>query len=377
MTDFRSPEISQSSKSNPFTFRRDSRFWRVILAAAGLGLALIALAGCSSGEEVAPQLQALPTRTPALTEVAPGAGAGAAASNVEVVSLLEPVEAFLAASETASPLDRIDLFMEHVISAAPSCFDTTLWPDRDPLELVAELRLTSLDLAIWQASVNAFPEDALIAEVEAALGDAQQRAPLATAAQVCVIPFPQWAPPENLTRGGVSSSVLDRDTIWLMCSGGDFCQEPIGSEAAFAYAQAYQLGLFNGLGVDLTLLDLIIQLGRADVFARELFPAVTFPWDDALTPEQEADLWDRMQDELATSFGDGRAGRNIAPFVYGSGNQIRYPRWGGQYIGTQIVEAYRAQHPDQSLVDLMAIEPQTLLDESGYTPPPVPADAES
>ena len=323
----------------------------------------VLLAACGDGEQVAPMLEAPPTRTPVPVEQGE---AGSVASQVEIISLLDPIEAFLTAAEEASALDRIDLFSDMVIQAAPVCFESMLYPDALPLELVADLRLTSMNPAIWQASVDTFPGAVLEARIRAVIDEAEALLPTDGPLHLCMVPLPPWRSPEELPRGGVSSTVLGT-TVWLTCAEGDACLDFVEVETAAAYGWAYQAQQIGTLGSEFSLQDMIILFGRADAFAREIYPDETLAWTDALDPAQEAELWSRMQEDLEIPYRDGGI-RDIDEYLYGTQSQSRYPAWGGVYIGAQIVEAYRESHPDMTLAALMMRDPAEIVAESGYSP---------
>jgi hypothetical protein len=336
----------------------------LVLLAGGTML----LGGCGGEEETGAQLVALPTRTPLpVTETPTGS---AAPQNVEIVSLQGQIDAFLTASETAGALDRIDLFNEYVLNQIPGCFQSTLWPDMEPLEIIASqgLNLPTAPMEDWRASADNFPEEQLIQAVGDALGRAELLLPSDRRLRICLVPVPPPATQEDVPNAGLSSLVLGADLAVISCAAGPTCLDKIGQEVAHGYASAYQIGQSGLTGVEIPLLAFAITSGRADDFARQLFPGAVFPWTDALTPEQEVDVWSRMQEYLATTYSDYPGYRNMDRFLYGGANSTRYPRFGGLYIGGRIAAAYRARHPDAAPADLMALTPETLLAESGYAP---------
>lgn len=107
------------------------------------------------------------------------------------------------------------------------------------------------------------------------------------------------------------------------------------------------------------LLDSLLMEGRADSFARTLYPDREAPWTHALTPEQEAAQWRGMQEYLSsTSVDRGR-------FLFGDRNQI--PQWTGYTIGFRIVQKYIQSHPNVRPVEWLTLDADQLLAESGYS----------
>ena len=330
-----------------------------------LALLIAGLAACGGEEKSAPKLAAIPTRTPvpvtATPEVTP------MAANVRVISLKDNIDAFLTASETASALDRIDLFNRYVIQLAPECFSGEFYPGVQPLEMLG-FNLTSIPMEGWREATDSFPEEDLSASVMETLEIAMQRLPVERAIVVCLAPMPPFGPPEDVENSGVAVQVLGGDRLIITCSAGSICLERAGWEVVYAYSVAYQMSLAGLTAFETPLLAYIIYAGRAEDFVRQMMPDATFRWDDALTPEQEIDVWARMQAYLDTTYQDYPGYRNVDRFIYGQPGSDRYPRWGGLYIGSRIVRAYRERHPDISAADLAALSPEDVLAASGYSP---------
>lgn len=329
--------------------------------AAVVGAVMLA-AGCGGAAEEAPQLVALPTRTPLpVTEDAPQAGD--AVSRVEL--MVEPIDAFLTASETVGALDRIDLFREHVLLTSADCFMSERSPGSDPLELVRALgiNLVSVDLERWRDALEAFPAEAARTAVADGLTGAVDMLPTGQPVRVCVLPLPApqvWGAPEEdapVVNAGVYAEVLSGDRLLLTCSAGETCLERLSVEAAYGYGYMVQVAHMEDSAVNASLLDLAVFNARAAYLARQIYPGASFSWDDALTPEQEAALWARMQNYLATTSEGSDGGRSIQRFLYGSPNAEQYPMYGGLAIGERIVQSYLARNPDITLEALFELEP--------------------
>jgi hypothetical protein len=130
--------------------------------------------------------------------------------NFTVISLWDEIDAFLTAAETASPLDRPDLFTQHVINAEPECMDPSYFPDTLPLEIVAaNLDLISIDLAVWRYSVDAFSEQDLIDETWEALAQAAALLPTTTPLRV-----PDSMPVHNPDHEGPGQTRRFSAAIW-------------------------------------------------------------------------------------------------------------------------------------------------------------------
>ncbi len=269
------------------------------------------------------------------------------------------------------------MFSQTVITPNQHCFVGSLWPDTQPLELLAgfNLNLPAVDLTDWRDAVDAFPDEALIEQTNDALIHAASQLPLDAPLTICLMPAPVAHGFDGEARAdpGIFSSGQG-DSVLMTCLGDPQpCVDAWAAQTAYEYGVAYQYMTGGRGGLEIPLLDYAIYFGRASDFARQLYPEAVFPWDNALTPEQETDVWGRMQDYLQTTYSDYPGYRNVDRFLYGSDNPARYPPRAGFYIGERIVQAYRAAHPDVTPVELMALTPSDLLAESGYAPPPAPA----
>jgi uncharacterized protein YjaZ len=108
------------------------------------------------------------------------------------------------------------------------------------------------------------------------------------------------------------------------------------------------------------LLDTLLFEGRADSFARTLYPNLEAPWVTALTPEQEAAQWRGIQEYLTST-----SPNDWPRFLYGDGNQI--PHWTGYTIGFHIVQKYIQSHPRSSPAEWIKLGSRELLTGGGYS----------
>jgi uncharacterized protein YjaZ len=91
----------------------------------------------------------------------------------------------------------------------------------------------------------------------------------------------------------------------------------------------------TGPGYGKTLGEALVTEGLADHFASEAFPDTPpQPWDNALSKDQEAELWRKAQSIL-----DVPGGYNHQAWFFGGG-AAGLPRWTGYTLGYKIVLAY-------------------------------------
>ena len=120
----------------------------------------------------------------------------------------------------------------------------------------------------------------------------------------------------------------------------------------FAVQGKTHMDLLTGLLID----------GQADSFARMLHPELQPTWINALTPLQETEQWNRLQEHLV-----GNDESIYRRFFFGDASSGT-PRHTAYTIGYHIVQAYLQAHPTAMVLDLMNVEARTILAESGYRP---------
>ena len=109
----------------------------------------------------------------------------------------------------------------------------------------------------------------------------------------------------------------------------------------------------TGPGYGKTLGEALVTEGLADHFASEAFPDTpSQPWDNALSNEQEAELWRRAQSVLKVP-----GGYNHRAWFYGGGD---LPRWAGYTLGYRIAEAYLPD--DFSASSAVGTEADTVIE---------------
>ena len=106
------------------------------------------------------------------------------------------------------------------------------------------------------------------------------------------------------------------------------------------------------------LVDYLIFEGRADSFARLLYPDKIAPWTHALNQEEEREQWKVMRADLHN------ADQNLWS-RYAIGGPAT-PRWILYTIGFHVVQRYLERHPDRGVRRWTAMEVHDLLEESGY-----------
>ena len=109
-----------------------------------------------------------------------------------------------------------------------------------------------------------------------------------------------------------------------------------------------------------SLTDRLISEGKADSFAKLVYPNAVAPWTEALSPQQERKQWEALQPHLETRSPDFQG-----QIMFGSDD---YPLWTGYTIGFNIVQAFLEKHPEMDVEAWTELDAQELLERSDYAP---------
>jgi hypothetical protein len=124
--------------------------------------------------------------------------------------------------------------------------------------------------------------------------------------------------------------------------------------ATLAHELHHSSRIRMGPGYGETLGEALVTEGLADHFASEAFPDTPpQPWDNALSNEQEAELWPKAQSIL-----DVPGGYNHQAWFFGGG-AAGLPRWTGYSLGYRIIHAYLGD--DRSASSAVGTEAGTII----------------
>jgi uncharacterized protein YjaZ len=107
-----------------------------------------------------------------------------------------------------------------------------------------------------------------------------------------------------------------------------------------------------------TLLRYLAYEGKADIFAKMIYPTAKAPWTSALDEPKKVELWTKITPRLNT--------RNfffIPEVMFGSKD---YPLWSGYTLGYKMVEDALKTQPNLTLKEWVALDAEKLLEMSGW-----------
>ncbi len=115
-----------------------------------------------------------------------------------------------------------------------------------------------------------------------------------------------------------------------------------------------------------TLLDAMVAEGIADSFAMEQCAGMEPPSVNALSLEEEVQVWPKLRRRLSVSDTS-----EIRRFLYGDNDRV--PMWTGYTLGYRIVKGYLASHPSVRTAYLTGLGAKVIFEASQYLPTAVPA----
>jgi uncharacterized protein YjaZ len=108
---------------------------------------------------------------------------------------------------------------------------------------------------------------------------------------------------------------------------------------------------------DFSVIEYLVFEGRAEYFANHIFPDATLPWAKILSSQKEKQAWSILKNNL-----------QLRSFDL---DKIFYSDWKLPYAvayatGFSIVSTFMMNNHQVSLMELTAMNPQEILDRSGY-----------
>lgn len=278
-----------------------------------------------------------------------------ASQRVTIVRGFEGMRNYVVAAQSETNPDLAALFRDHVVNPY---WDSCAQGARYESLVTSAIDTPIEDLAELSKAVETIDTSGVEALIADALEDASSLLP-GGPTTVCVFAAD---PKETFileAMNGVTGFSPGAGRIWLQIYPGGGWLDEVAAAVAHEYhhSVSFEMDAQNP-SRPIDLLDSILLEGRADSFAALLYPEKSYPWTEALSPEQEHDLWNIMQSQLRST--DEEIHNE---FLFGSPD---LPHWGGYTIGFHIVQAYLRGHPNVSVTDWTGMGAHELLEQSGY-----------
>lgn len=159
---------------------------------------------------------------------------------------------------------------------------------------------------------------------------------------------------------GVAGVTMGKEDIILIQIEPSFFEEDI---LKFTVAHEYHHAVYmenNAVSRLSTLLDTVILEGKADTFAKLIYPEVKAPWTDPLSDESEYEVWKIFKDNINSydpvikeEFHNGNLNKGI-------------PQWANYKIGNKILELFLDENTETSIETWTQIPAYEILLKSNY-----------
>ncbi|MFT4416042.1 DUF2268 domain-containing protein [Fredinandcohnia humi] len=161
--------------------------------------------------------------------------------------------------------------------------------------------------------------------------------------------------------GGVAGLTISKDIILIQIDPISYNDNKI-LEYTVAHEYHHSIYMESGeVGTYNTLLDSMILEGKADTFAKSLYPNINIPWIEPLSAQKEKEVWDDLEKNLMS----------IDQAIiddYHNGNSIKgIPTWSKNKIGYQIMNSFLENNPTTSIHDWTKLSGEEILLNSKYS----------
>ncbi len=158
--------------------------------------------------------------------------------------------------------------------------------------------------------------------------------------------------------GGVSGIAVSKDVILIKIVPSTFKEDLLEYSIAHEYHHTIYMEGEN-VNWQNTLLDEIILEGKADNFAKSLYPDINIPWIEPLSNQKEEEVWEHIKENLMSK------DRTIKGDYFENPNK-GIPRWTNYKIGYQIVNSFLENNPSVSVHDWTLLSAEEILSNSKY-----------
>ncbi|AKG04116.1 hypothetical protein AAV35_004510 [Salimicrobium jeotgali] len=254
-----------------------------------------------------------------------------------------------------SSKDRETLYEEHVISPFKNIAEEKNLETSEYYEEYFEYN-TNVEELEKSTEELIKQKDAIMDSVQSALEESSSKLP-GTDKTIFVMPLnpTNHFPIYNL--GGVTGVTLSADT-------GIVKLAPSYEEEQLKYTVAHEYGhLVEGEGNGGnwgSINELVISEGKADTFARKVYPSVETSWNSPLEKSEKNEVLSVLKEE-----GDGYNADTYYTLERGNSNR-NIPAASNYKIGAVIVEDYIDSNNPSSMQEWIDLPPQQLIEKTSY-----------
>lgn len=200
--------------------------------------------------------------------------------------------------------------------------------------------------------------DEMISVVTETLKKAVDTLPRSDEIKVYLLPLNPEETGYNQQVQGVEGFVIDKSTIVIQIDPRYFKANRLHYVVARDYHGAIQYGHTIRDGQSLTLLEDVLIKGKANTFARTLYPELSYAYLEPLNNEEH--VWNLIQRNAAKTI------EEVTIDFKNGARQMQIPRAADQNIGFQILQDFINNHPNVSVEEWTRLSAKDLLEKSRY-----------
>lgn len=159
---------------------------------------------------------------------------------------------------------------------------------------------------------------------------------------------------------GIAGGVMAKEDVILIQIDPSFFDAEI---LKFTIAHEYHHAVYmedNLVSRTNTLLDTVILEGKADTFAKIIYPDINAPWSEPLSENIENDTWEILKGYLSS------IDPKIKEDFYNGNPSKGIPQWANYKMGNKIMELYLEANPESSVENWTQKPADEILVESNY-----------
>lgn len=110
-----------------------------------------------------------------------------------------------------------------------------------------------------------------------------------------------------------------------------------------------------------SVLDSVVIEGKADAFAKQIYPDVENPWVDTLHPDKEKMVWDMISENPDTFDQD------LYEEIFIGSREKKIPMWSNYRVGLQIMDAFLQKNPNVPIPEWTSMTTNEILERGKYS----------
>ncbi|WHX28088.1 DUF2268 domain-containing putative Zn-dependent protease [Virgibacillus halodenitrificans] len=156
---------------------------------------------------------------------------------------------------------------------------------------------------------------------------------------------------------GVSAFTWNENFISLQIAPPFFNESSLKQAVAHEY---HHTVLFENNELGYTLLESVLIEGKADTFAKIIYPEIQMPWSYFSSEENESQTWEVLKENMTSAmpsiqdeFFLGNTGKGL-------------PQWANYKIGNKIMDSFIEENPNITIDDWTDMPANEILEKSKY-----------